>query len=160
MAILPGEREWSVFQDDPFFWFGEIIIQPSADAGHELFPPAGFCQGDHRSADRVSNATSRLSVRSIEGTSQACRPRPRGPFFPPCRFEPLFHAFGHVVPSVCGAFGTYCLLPFAPAQTGAHHHATVGRKKKMRLAYTLLRNVSSKKDSYDSHFGHKEPPDG
>lgn len=30
----------------------------------------------------------------------------------------------------------------------------------MRLAYTLLRNVSSKKDSDDGHFGHKEPADG
>lgn len=30
----------------------------------------------------------------------------------------------------------------------------------MRLAYTLLRNVSSKKDSGDGHFGRQEVTDG
>ena len=34
------------------------------------------------------------------------------------------------------------------------------RENKLRLAYTLLRNVSSKKDFDDSHFGDKEPADG
>jgi hypothetical protein len=62
-------------------------------------------------------------------------------------------------PPVFEAFGNYCLSAFASLQTRAHHHAMKGRKKKMRLAYTLLSQRRSKKDSGEVHFGRQERAD-
>jgi hypothetical protein len=49
---------------------------------------------------------------------------------------------------------------FAPAQEPDQTSFMKEESKNLRLAYTLLRNVSSKKDSRGEHFGRQERADG